>query len=604
VRFLLMGNPNVGKSVIFSQLTGLNVVASNYPGTTVEYSVGRLDFGALSTELVDVPGTYSLEGSCEAERVALTLLPSADLVINVVDSTNLERNLNLTLQLLGRGVPTMILLNLWDEAGRRGIHIDAQELEEYLGVPVIRTVGISGKGLAECLRRVPDAVSGQLRPLTPDERWREIGQIVARVQTLSQDSYSLVDRLQDASLHPVYGTLMALGILSGVFRGVLYMGETIISHVSLPLFSTLVQPLLLALSSFLGGSGTVHDLLVGSLHGGAIDFERSMGLLSTGLYVPLGIVLPYIISFYLVLGLLEDIGYLPRLSILVDRVMHKVGLHGYSIIPMILGAGCNVPGILATRNLGSRRERFIAATLLALAVPCMAQLAMIFVLVGRCGGAYLAVVLAALFAIWLTAGLLADRWCGGYTPSLLIELPPYRLPSLAAQLKKLWMRARAFIMEGVPYVLGGMLLINLLDTFGLIRALGALLQPLFVRCWGLPPETVAALIVGLLRKDAAVVLLEALPLTSAQIVTAAVVLTVFFPCAATFGVLVRELGFRDAGKTLAVMLVTALISGTLLHLLLDRWLAPGILAPCLVGFPLAAAVLVRGRSEKQEMLEE
>jgi len=392
MKILLMGNPNVGKSVVFSRLTGVHVIASNYPGTTVGYTQGSMKLGEETAEVVDVPGTYTLEPTSEAEEIALKMLNAGDIVINVVDATNLERNLNLTLQLLEKGIPVIVALNMWDDVGHRGIHIDLSRLEELLGVPIIPTVAVTGQGIKTLVENIPRASSPKFPPRSRDERWVTIGNIIEQVQRVTHRHHTWLERLEDASIKPLSGGFIALVVLVGTFFLVRLIGESLIGYVFDPLFDTLWTPVILQLSSLLGGSGLIHATLIGNIAGGEVAYVESFGLLTTGLYVPLAMVLPYIFSFYLMLGLLEDIGYLPRLAILMDTIMHRLGLHGYAIIPTLLGLGCNVPAVLATRILESKRERFIAATLISIAIPCAALQAMIFGLVGERGIQYVAIV--------------------------------------------------------------------------------------------------------------------------------------------------------------------------------------------------------------------
>jgi ferrous iron transport protein B len=403
MRVLLVGNPNVGKSALFSRLTGTRIIASNYPGTTVGFTKGYLKLGEEQVEIVDVPGSYTLEPSSKAEEVAVEMLKEGDLVINVIDATNLERNLNLTLQLLERQIPVIVALNMWDDTQHRGISIDVGRLEEFLGVPVVPTAGITGQGIKELVERLPEAgVPKNARIYaTSDERWLKVGDIVSQVQSLSHRHHRWYERLADASSHRIGGIFIALVVLLGTFWFVRFIGEGIISYVAGPLFKGLWTPVLMKLSAVLGAGGFWHDVLIGKLIGGEINYFQSFGLLSTGLYIPLAAVLPYIVAFYFILGILEDVGYLPRLAVLMDTIMHRLGLHGYGIIPTILGFGCNVPGIMATRILESRKQRFIAATLISIGVPCAALQAMIIGLVGKQGVGYVAMVYGSLFLIVL-----------------------------------------------------------------------------------------------------------------------------------------------------------------------------------------------------------
>lgn len=561
---LLMGNPNVGKSAVFSRLTGANVIASNYPGTTVEFTEGRLKLDGGSAQVIDVPGTYTLDAASPAEEVAVEMVEKASVIVDVVDATNLERNLNLALQLLKTGKPVMVVLNMWDDATGRGIRIDVEKLEERLGVPVVATCALSGEGIKRLKERLPEARPGKLT-FEEDEKWHVIGDIVEEVQQVTHRHPTFGEKISHASVHPVWGILLALLVLFLSFEVVRYVGEGLIGYVFEPLFDTLWLPVMTKLSTLLGGNGILHDILIGQLVEGEIDFGQSFGLLTSGLFIPFGAVLPYIFAFYLVLSLLEDVGYLPRLGVLVDNVMHRLGLHGLSIVPMMLGLGCNVPGALASRVLETRKERFIASTLMAICVPCMAQIAMVAGLLGQHGAAGFLPVFGTLFLLWIALGMLMKRFTRGETPEILVDIPPYRWPYWKSLLKKLWMRIRWFIREAVPYVLLGIFIVNLLYSLGIIALLSRVFRPVMTVVLGLPAEAVGALLVGFLRKDVAVGMLAPLGLNLRQLIVASVVLTVYFPCVATFVVLFRELGLKDLVKSACIMVVVAFSVGGFLN---------------------------------------
>ena len=568
-RVLLMGNPNVGKSVIFSRLTGTRVIASNYPGTTVGYSQGFMNLGEDRVEVIDVPGTYTLEPTSEAEEIASEMLNTGDLIINVVDATNLERNLYLTQQLLERDIPLVVALNIWDETEHRGIHIELDKLRERLGVPVIPTVAVSGQGIKELVTSIASATSPDTPARSYDERWATIGGIISQVQRITHRHHTWRERLGDASVQPLAGGIIALVVLAVAFLVVRFIGENLIGYVLEPLFDTLWAPVVLRLSDILGGSGFFHDILIGKIVGGEVNFVESFGLLTTGLFVPFGMVLPYIISFYLVLGLFEDTGYLPRLAVLMDTLMHRLGLHGYAIIPSMLGLGCNVPAVLATRILESKRERFIAATLISIAIPCSALQAMIFGLVGEQGAQYVAIVFGTLFVVWIILGVIINRFARGFSPELLIEIPPYRMPPWRTVLQKLWMRVNGFLKEAIPIILGAVLVINILYTLGIFDAIADFASPVVTGLLGLPKEAVTALVIGFLRKDVALGMLAPLGMSANQLVVGSVVLAMFFPCVATFVVLLRELGVVNMLKSVAIMIATALLVGGALNLILQ-----------------------------------
>jgi ferrous iron transport protein B len=405
-----------------------------------------------------------------------------------------------------------------------------------------------------------------------DERWAAIGDIVEQVQSITHRHHTWRNHLADASVKPLTGIIIAIGVLSVAFLVVRFVAEGLIGYVFDPLFNNLWAPVILRLSELLGNSGFLHDIVIGKIVGGEVNFIESFGLLTTGLYVPFAMVLPYIVSFYLVLGLLEDVGYLPRLAVLMDTIMHRLGLHGYAIIPTMLGFGCNVPAILATRILESKRERFIAATLISIAIPCAALQAMIFGLVGQHGVQYVAIIYGTLFLVWAALGIILNRLVKGFSPELLVEIPPYRLPLWRTVLQKLWMRSYGFLVEAIPIILGAVLVINILYVLGIFDVIASFTAPVVTGLLGLPEEAVTALVIGFMRKDVALGMLAPLALTAEQLVVGSVVLAMFFPCIATFVVLVRELGIANMLKAAALMIIVALLTGGMLNLILNYWL--------------------------------
>ena len=567
-RLLLVGNPNVGKSVIFSNLTGVNVACSNYPGTTVEYCAGRRRIGSEQVEIIDVPGAYSLEPTSKAEEVATEMIDGGDIVVNVVDATNLERNLYLTLQLLEVGKPVIIALNIWDETKHKGIEIDVDALSEMLGVPVVPTVGRSGYGLDRLLASLDEARSPRHAKITADERWKLIGKIIAATQRLTHRHHTFLERLEDASIHPVGGFFVAIAVIVLSFSLVRAIGESLIAFVMNPFFNKIYLPLVEVVSEQTASNGFLHSILIGKLVDGQVDFIQSFGLLTTALYVPVGMVLPYVVAFYFILGFLEDIGYLPRLAILLDGFMHKIGLHGYTVIPTLLGLGCNVPALLATRILESRRERFIVATLISIAVPCVSLQAMIVGLLGHHGMRYVAFVYGVLFVVWILLGLIMKTVTRGILPALLIEIPPYRLPHMHSLLVKFRMRTFGFLREALPVVLIGVAVINLFYAVGILDSLANLTAPVVTKVLGLPKEAVLAIVVGFLRKDIGVGMLAPLGLNVKQLIIGCTTLAMFFPCIATFVIMFKELGPVDMVKAICVMVATSLVVGGILNVVL------------------------------------
>jgi ferrous iron transport protein B len=605
---LLVGQPNVGKSVLFSRLTGVRTIASNYPGTTVGYAAGRMRFGGGIYDVVDAPGTYSLEPLDEAARVTINLIDGARRIVNVVDATHLERHLPLTLELIAQGKPTAVALNMSDEARHLGIEIDVGALEKRLGVPVVPTVARTGEGIA---RLIQTALSLELRAthardesghpahhphmahhhageranghehIADEQVWSRVGEIVDEVQVLHHHHHTFAQRLEDASVHPVIGGIFAILVLAAAFSIVRLIGEFLVGGgVGIagkpwftlpfgmePLFDAAWRPVMAKLSAALGGGGFLHHLLIGNLIDGRIDFKQSFGLLTTGLFVPLGMVLPYIFSFYLVLSLLEDTGYLPRLAVFLDTGMHHIGLHGYAIVPTLLGLGCNVPGIMATRILENRRQRFITATLISIAVPCAALQAMIIGLVGARGLWAVALVYGILFLVWVAIGAILRVATKGFLPELLIEIPPYRLPSLRALASKMWMRVAGFLVEALPIVLAAIFVVNVLYSLNVFHYIADASAGVVHTLWGLPKDAIVPLLLGILRKEMGAGMFAPLALTTKQLVSGCVILSMFFPCVATFVVLLRELGGRDTLKATAIMFVAVVVVGAAINLL-------------------------------------
>ena len=604
---LLIGHPNVGKSVLFSRLTGVRTIASNYPGTTVTFTAGKMRAGDRDFVVVDAPGTYSLDPLDEAASVAVEFALKAKRIIHVIDSTHLERHLPLTLELAGLRKPLLVALNMSDEARHCGISIDSAKLSKALGLPVVPIVARSGEGIRELIDKCislpsetdsgantsesQDRISGAnlVHPerahgnhQTRDSIWRRVGELVEEAQTLKHHHHSFAERLEEITIHPVFGGFFALLVMALSLSLIRLIGEFFISGaigifgdpwLELPfgtelLFEKAIKPLLAIVSTALGSDSVLHTIIIGALVEGEIDFMQSFGILTSGIFIPLGVVFPYLISFYFVLSLLEDAGYLPRLAVFLDSAMHRVGLHGYAIIPILLGMGCNVPGIMATRILEGRYQRFVSATLISIAVPCTALQAMIIGLVGNQGLGPLVLVYGILFVTWLMISLILRFAAPGFRPELLVEIPRYRLPTLRALLPKLWMRISAFLREALPIILGVILVVNILFLLKVMDFLARISEPVITWLWGMPKEAVVPLIIGILRKDIALGMLAPLPLTGKQLIIGSVLMTMFFPCVATLVVLFRELGIKDGLKSLAVMLIAVFAIGALLNLIL------------------------------------
>lgn len=566
---VLFGNPNVGKSVIFSRLTGVFVVASNYPGTTVEYTKGKIRINGRIANLIDAPGTYSLKATNKAEEVAVKILKDADAIVNIVDATHLERNLFLTLQILSLGKPVIVALNMWDDTKHKGIKIDVEKLEKELGVPVIPTVGRSGYGLRKLQKCILKAKKGKMKRMKDAAIWKKVGEIIKKVQKIEHKHHTLSEIIADATVKPETGLPIAIFVLASFFIIVINVGNWLIENIIDPFFYNIYGPHIINMVSSVVPEGVLREILIGQFIEGEIDFSQSFGLLTTGVYVPIGMVMPFLVVFYLALSFVEDVGYLPRLAVLLDNIMHRLGVHGHSIIPLILAAGCNVPGILATRIIESKRQRFILIVLMTITIPCFAQFSVILSVLSNYGLKYIMIVLTTLFFTFLCTGFILHRVTGGEIPEFVLEIPPYRIPDPKVLLSKTYMRMMWFLKDAVPFVFLGVLIANILYILGVIEFLGNLLAPVLEWWFGIPRGAILALLIGILRKDVASAMLLPLGMDPIEMTIAVTVMTLYFPCIATFIIMFKELGIKHTLKGVTVMILISLIVGGALNVVLS-----------------------------------
>ncbi len=567
-KVLLFGNPNVGKSVIFARLTGTYVITANYPGTTVGFTKGDMKLNKEKVWVIDCPGTYSLEPTNQAEAVALKILKEGvegkdSIVIQVADATNLERSLNLTLQIQKLDIPLLLVLNLSDEARHIGIEIDFKRLEEILGVPVVPTCAITGEGINELKRKIILARRGNYQNFT-EERWEEIGKIISQVQRVSHRHHTFWESLSDLTIRPSTGFPIAILSLFLLFLLVRFLGEGLINYLLDPLFNRVYLSLLTSLFSNLSLPLFLKEVLLGK----TLEPLSSFGLLTTGLYIPFVLVLPYLSIFYLLLTLLEDLGYLPRLATLFDSPLHRFGLHGSSLIPIILGLGCKVPAIFATRILEGDREKVLATALIMMSAPCLPMTGMVISLLSPYGGEYLFLFFGLLIFLSLLTTFLLSKILPGETLELFLEIPPYRRPSLFTVRKKIWLRLSGFIKEAIPLIIAGVFFFGLLETSGLIALIGRLIGRPLLYLLGLPAETVGVIISGFLRKDVSIALLFPLNLTLKQKIISSLFLVLYLPCLSTGLIILKEFGLKKTLKVVGILLFSGILVGSLLNLIL------------------------------------
>lgn len=559
IKILLMGNPNVGKSVIFSKLTGVHVDSSNYAGTTVDYTVGDVNFGSGQGVIIDVPGTYSLEATSEAERVAISLLEEgADVIICVLDATNLERNLDLAFRLKEYPIPIVYSLNLVDVAERQGIKIDVDKLAKELGSPVIPTVAIKNVGLRK-LMTTAIKLSKERKEAEPkledEERWDKIKEIVNKVQIqIEKEELTFIEKLENWTIQPWPGIPIALLVLVLSLGIVVGGGKALRALILLPLVRDVIQPLLAKIVSLVIPAGVVRNILVGEF-----------GILVIGIEWPFALILPYVFLFYVVFSFLEDSGYLPRIGVLADGVLRRIGIQGGNIIPMMLGYGCAVPAIIGTRAANSYKERVMVAALVSFAIPCASQSGAFFALLGdKSIFSLIFVYLVSIFAM-LSVGNLLNKIIPGKSQPLLLEVPNLLLPDKDAFKKKLKLRMKSFLVDAEGPMLIGIIIAAIIAETSLLNGISKLITPLVEGWLGLPKEASLALLLGIIRREMAVLPLLELNLNTLQLTVGSIVALFYLPCLSVFGVLAKEFSVKWALFVGLITTTSAFVFGGLVN---------------------------------------
>lgn len=633
-KLILIGNPNVGKSVIFNYLTGKYVTVSNYPGTTVEVASGTMRMGKKKVQVIDTPGVNSLIPMSEDEKVTRDILlnESRKLLVQVGDAKNLRRTLLLSLQLVEMGLPFTLLLNMWDEAKSRGIVIPTKRLSEVLGVSVLTAVATRRKGLekiCDCIDHAPSSVAdpvtypeaieegvSRIVPLLPEaalskrslalmllsgdeslSRWlhetlpgeavekiegirqevqgrfaepigylitqarlRKVDDLLSRIGvTQGSSTASLPSVLGNLSIHPFGGIPILFVVLFVTYEFVGVFGaQWSVRFLEETLFGRFILPPIQAAIEALVPYRFFQALLVGPY-----------GVFTMALTYALAIVFPIVGCFFLIFGLMEDSGYLPRLAVMSNRIFKKMGLNGKAVLPMVLGLGCDTMATMTTRILETEKDRTIVTFLLALGVPCSAQLGVILGLFSNLPVAYLAVWIGVICGVLLVVGRLASRLIPGESSDFILELPPLRVPQLSNIVVKTLARIEWYLKEAVPLFVLGTALLFLLHETHLLDLLERAATPLIVTFLGLPAKATEAFMIGFLRRDYGAAGLFMLAkeglLDSHQILVSLVTITLFIPCIAQFFMMIKERGLRKALWMTAIIFPLAFGVGGLLH---------------------------------------
>lgn len=549
---MLAGNPNVGKSVVFTNLTKRYAEVSNYPGTTVEVSRGFWQ----GNPVADTPGIYGLNAANDEERLTEALLGDADVIVNVVDATRLRRDLFLTLQLIGRGAPMVVVVNMMDEVRRQGQQLDLARLESLLGVPVIPAAAAYGEGmeeLAQVLGGLRHKKKSGCRRLEDGESLRfRANEIYGKIAASGgRPGLSSLDKWLTRPFSGLLTAALVLAMIWWLIGGL--VANQVVDITEGIVFNRWLLPPIVRLLLRLLPEGLLQQILIG-------DF----GILTMALAYGIGLLLPLVFSFYLLLSLLEDSGYLPRLAVLLDNTFRPLGLNGKAVIPLILGFGCVTMAVISTRMLSTRRERIILAFLLGLAVPCSAQTGVIAMMLVPMGLGWLSLYALILLSIFLAAGVILNKTVPGQSAGLFLELPRLRLPRPRNILRKSWAKSMAFLKDALPLFAVGAALITLLNYGGGLIALENGLAPLTVSWLKLPPQVVGAFIMGMIRRDFGAAGLMALNLAAPQRFVALVTMTLFVPCIASVLVAVKEHGILIGIAIWLSSLAVALLTGGLL----------------------------------------
>ncbi|AGB40482.1 ferrous iron transporter FeoB [Halobacteroides halobius DSM 5150] len=574
-KIVLAGNPNVGKSIFFSSFTGVYVDVSNYPGTTLDISSGKYGDDVV----LDTPGVYGVSSFNDEERVARDVIASADVVVNIVDAVHLERDLFLTQQIIDMGIPVVVALNMMDEAKRRGLEININQLSAELGVPVIPTVAPKGKGLDEVKEAVKRAKVGnssleleselaateekvtnrreallvlegdpnvaaknKVDPLEYQERIykdrrKRVNELTEEVVSQTSEGSSFKTKLGRMMVRPLTGVPMLLAVLYALYQLVgVFIAQTVVGITEGKIFDGMYEPFIEnVVGNLVSHTSFIGQLLIGEF-----------GVLTMAVTYTFGLLLPLVIGFYLFLSILEDSGYLPRIAALVDRMLTALGLNGRAVIPMLLGFGCVTMATITTRLLGSKRERIIAVFLLGLAIPCSAQLGVIAGLIAPLGFKYFMIYVGTILAVYVLAGTFLNRVMPGESTDLLIDLPPLRIPKMSNVLQKTYIKSKSFIKEAGPIFVLGSVVITIMQYFGWLTAIQNAVAPITVGWLQLPKEAATAFIMGIVRRDFGAAGLTGLSMTAAQTTVSLITITLFVPCIAAMMIMVKERNWKES----------------------------------------------------------
>jgi ferrous iron transport protein B len=634
-QIVLAGQPNSGKSTLFNVLSDIKVPTSNFSGTTVKLKESQINIYGEIFNLIDLPGVYSLNPTDEVEKYTYEFLLNTeiDLVVNVVDASLLARSLEMTVELAELGLPMLVALNMVDEAEKHGLKINAEELESILKVPVIPTIALYGKGGKALIDAIYEVFAGRnaipefplytkhveydivqleqnIKPLVTGmkgssrfyaiksienysivpqsviseiktqrniieselinnhhkdvfetihyERHHQAMKIAEKISTfVERKERPFTEKLDDLLLHPYMGYVFLAGFFVLYFALIFIIGSFIGSLVDSPIqaLAVLFAPL-----------KSTNPFLWHSINGAFMGFA--------GIF---GIVLPYFLPLVFLTTIFEDLGYLSRVAFLIDGFMHKIGLHGKSVVPIILGFGCSVPALYATRLLDSKRERIVTGVIIPF-IPCSARISVIFALAAAFTGPLWTVIIFAYLMIIITVlGRVLTLFTKKPT-GIVMEIPTLKIPSIKYSFRKTWYRIKGFMKDASIFLIGGSIVLGWVEYFHVGSYINTAFAPVIKVALGLPKELGSTLVFGFLRKELILIMmnqamhvpaLSQLPLSVGQVVVFVIFVSLYFPCLTTFVVLWKELGFRVTLLSSVTSIIVATISAFLFKIILN-----------------------------------
>jgi ferrous iron transport protein B len=597
-KIVLAGNPNVGKSLIFNELSGMNVEVSNYPGTTVEVIKGL--YG--THEVYDTPGVYGVSSFNDEERVARDIILDADVILNIVDATHLERDLFLTQHLIDLGKKIVVLLNFMDEVRKNNIKIHIDKLSRFLGVEVIPIIAVERSGfeaIPSAIRQAREGIQreelhsqlhamlqmvgaqaeallilegdsfvahrhgiepGVHREEVYIKRRNRVNYIINQVMTHGASRIRFAERFGRWALRPATGVpILFLALYVAYLFVGKFVAQDVVNFTEKQVGKGIWEPWIRGLvSQAIPATSWWYQLLVGEF-----------GVVTMTTTYLLFLLLPLVVAFYIALSLMEDSGYLPRLATMVDRLLGFLGLNGRAVIPLILGFGCVTSATITTRLLSSEREKTIATAILQFAIPCSAQIAVIAALLAGAGFAPMLLYIAVILSVLIAIGTILNRVLLGESVPLLLDLPPMRLPRIRNVVRKTSVRTYHFMKEASGWFFVGALAVGIAQITGSLHFLERLLVPLTTRWLQLPPEAATAFIMGVVRRDFGAAGLYQMALSPLQVTVALIVITLFVPCIASLMVMMKERGVKEGFVIwIGTWVVAFAVGGLVSHLVM------------------------------------